>query len=93
MKTSTPFLVTVILLVLVPACTPTSEQNQVATGVAGTLTALPLPTLAANHPTAPTAAFTPELGANAPHPKASLCPDTGEAHDNNLFHTANLRAS
>ena len=34
-----------------------------------------------------TLSVAPETMANAPHPDAPLCPDSGEAHDNNLFHT------
>ena len=87
MKMSTPFIVMVVLLALAQACAPTLESDQVATAVAGTLTALPLPTSIATQTTAPTAAHTPSSVALAPYPDAPLCPDTGEAHDHSLFHT------
>ena len=43
MKAKIPFLVMIVLLVLAQACTPAMGPDQVATGVAATLTALPLP--------------------------------------------------
>ena len=100
MKVSTPFIAVVILLVLAQACTPSLGPEPVATAVAGTLTALPMPTsplpappsplstkTKATQPPAPTAALTLEPGGIAPYSDAPLCPDTGDAHDNSLFHT------
>ena len=43
--------------------------------------------LLANRNTSPNQQPTPVLVAVAPYPDAPLCPDSGEAHDNNLFHT------
>ncbi len=95
MKAGTPVLVMFVLLLLAQACAPAPEPNQVSTAVAGTLTALPspispLPTSSkakATQPPAPAAALNVQPGGIAPYPDAPLCPDTGEAHDNSLFHT------
>ena len=100
MKTNTPVLVMVVLLLLAQACAPSSGSSQVATSVAGTLTALPMPTSSsltsptpassntkATQPAKPAAALTLQPGGIAPYPDAPLCPDSGEAHDNSLFHT------
>jgi hypothetical protein len=85
-----------VLLVLAQACAPTFGPDQVATSVAATLTALPpqpavgppatseaLPT--PNQP--PAASPTKDGMAVAPYPDAPLCPDSGESHENSLFHT------
>lgn len=101
MKAKNLFLVMSVLLVLAQACTPSMGPNQVATSVAGTLTALApaaatepatpskeqtaRPTKGAKEP--PTSEASPELIAGAPYPGAPLCPDSGEMHDNSLFHT------
>jgi len=108
MKANTPFLLTAVLLLLAQACTPPLGPEQVATGVAGTLTALPLPTSPETHtpgptvtpappdtpaPTEPKLPLTQPL-APTPYPEgiqpyvdAPLCADSGESHDNSLFHT------
>src|SRR5512141_2057289 len=103
MKASTRLLVMIVLLLLAQACAPAPQPNQVSTAVAGTLTALPMPTSvspkssdsvppkkkATEAPAASEsiAAITLQPGEKAPYPDAPLCPDTGEAHDDSLFHT------
>jgi hypothetical protein len=96
MKARTHSLVIVVLLVLAQACTPALGPDQVATSVAGTLTALP--SNVATEPAAtseavptpdklPASAPTVDPMPGAPYPEAPLCPDSGELHDNSLFHT------
>src|SRR5262245_21230541 len=119
MKANTPFLLTAVLLLLAQACTPALDPDQMATAVAGTLTALPSPTSPTTHtpapivtpvptdipkhkaalePTAiseplpppnqpPASAPTLDPMAIAPYAGAPLCTDSGESHDNSLFHT------
>ena len=95
MKVRTHYLAMVILVALVQSCTPALGPDQVSTSVAGTLTALPSPSSHEIHTPEPVltpkqssaSAPTPNLIAGAPYPDAPLCPDSGEAHDNNLFHT------
>jgi hypothetical protein len=63
----------------------------VATAVAGTLTALPIPGSPKKTPpsssSTPPAPVTPGEGSILPYPDAPLCPDSGAAHDNSMFHT------
>jgi len=111
MKTSSCLLLTTALLLLATACKSAMRPDQVAIGVAGTLTALPSPiplTIQSPAPTVtpkskampempgtakPSAApselnsLAPQAMGNAPYPSAPLCADTGEVHDNSLFHT------
>jgi hypothetical protein len=111
MKANTLILLIAVLLLIAQGCTTARGPDQVATGVAGTLTTPPSPTLLAAHPsdktgtTEPTTVQTPFIAAGpslapspqpdqalgsvgiAPYPGAPLCADTGEAHDNSLFHT------
>jgi hypothetical protein len=87
MKASTSFFVMVVLLLMAQACAPAIGPDQVSTSVAGTLTALPLPSSPETHSPAPTEALTPESAAIAPYPDAPLCQDTGESHVNSVFHT------
>ena len=87
MRASTHILAMVVLLVLAQACEPASVPDQVATGVAATLTALALPNPPTTQPPTPPVALTPGATGIAPYPDAPLCPDTGEAHDRSLFHT------
>lgn len=99
-----------ILMLLAQGCTSGLGPDQVATGVAGTLSAQSSPsssTMEAAPPgkVPPPASAVPTMtskqsptpqqpsqqiiftGAIQPYPSAPLCPDSGEAHDNNLFHT------
>jgi hypothetical protein len=84
MKARSHLFILTIVSVLAQACMAALESQQVATGVAATLTALPSPGSA---DPAPASTATPDLIAGAPYPEAPLCPDSGEAHDNSLFHT------
>jgi len=91
----------VVLFMLAQGCAPGMGPDQVATSVAGTLTALPSPNSPETPTPAPGETITPpntklaptpqslQTGQEgiAPFPDAPLCPDSGEAHDNNLFHT------
>jgi hypothetical protein len=87
MKATTRFLLIVILLVLAQGCARALGPEQVATGVAGTLTALPLSTAPVSHPPTSASVLTPATMGIAPFPDAPLCPDSGEAHDHSKFHT------
>jgi hypothetical protein len=111
MKVNHLFVIFITLLLLLTACTSAIGPDQIATGVASTLTALPSPTSpeialpATTKTSIPTSGLEPtaisktsptqshpliqetEPTGIQPYPDAPLCPDTGEAHDNNLFHT------
>jgi len=105
MKAKSILLLSALFLLVTQGCTASFGPDQVATGVAGTLTALPSPTTPATQPAdSPDASkpktmlepspapsqlqpLAPEPMANAPYPGAPLCADSGEAHDNSLFHT------
>jgi hypothetical protein len=93
----------IVLLLLAQSCAPAPQSNQVSTAVAGTLTALPMPTAvlpnssdsvppkkkAAEPPASSESIAAPTLqpGEIAPYPDAPLCPDNGDVHDDSVFHT------
>lgn len=93
MNTRTSFIILVMFLVMAQGCASTLGPDQVATAVASTLTALPshglpetdIPVPVGTPKQPPALAITPK-GAIAPYPDAPLCADSGEAHDNSLFH-------
>lgn len=81
---SKKLIVSMTILLLLAACMPSSTATP---PVAATASETAMPQKTKEPPAQDQPSFQTGPGEIAPYPDAPLCPDTGEAHANSLFHT------